>query len=79
MKIKRLSLLIALVLCFTIGGVYATWVYTQSDDVADITKAGTINMTDATFEGTYGTYAVDVKGATMEVDPKEGTTHRRLW
>lgn len=75
MKIKRLSLLIALVLCFTIGGVYATWVYTQSDDVADITKAGTINMTDATFEGTYGTYAVDVKGATMEVDPKEGTTH----
>lgn len=75
MKIKRLSLLIALVLCFTIGGVYATWVYTQSDDVADITKSGTVNLTDATFEGTYGTYAVDVQGAKMEVDPKEGTTH----
>lgn len=75
MKIKRLSLLIALVLCFTIGGVYATLVYTQSDDVADITKSGTVNLTDATFEGTYGTYAVDVQGAKMEVDPKEGTTH----
>ena len=72
---KKLSILIALVLCVTIGGVYATWVYSQSDDVADITGAKAITMTEATFTGTYGTYHVDSTGLTMQVDPKEGTTH----
>lgn len=72
---KKLSILIALCLCITIGGVYATWVYSQSDDVADITGAKAITMTEATFEGTYGTYKVDVSGLTMQVDPKDGTAH----
>lgn len=72
---KKLSLLIALVLCVTIGGVYATWVYSQSDDVADITGAKAVTMTEATFTGTYGTYHVDTTQLTMVVDPKEGTTH----
>jgi len=64
-----------LALCITIGGVYATWVYSQSDDVADITGATAVTMTEATFTGTYGTYNVDTNGLTMVVDPKEGTTH----
>ncbi len=64
-----------LALCITIGGVYATWVYSQSDDVADITGATAVTMTEATFTGTYGTYAVDTTGLTMVVDPKENTTH----
>jgi len=72
---KKLSVLIALILCVTIGGVYATWVYSQSDDVADITGAKAITLTEATFTGTYGTYHVDTAGLTMQVDPKEGTTH----
>ena len=72
---KKISLLIALVLCLTISGVYATWVYSQSDDVADITGAKAITMTEATFTGTYGTYSVDSSNLTMVVDPKEGTTH----
>ena len=72
---KRLSILIALVLCVTIGGVYATWVYSQSDDVADITGAKAITMTEATFTGTYGTYHVETSGLSLTVDPKEGTTH----
>ena len=72
---KKLSILIALILCVTIGGVYATWVYSQSDDVADITGAKAITMTEATFTGTYGTYHVDTSSLSMVVDPKEGTTH----
>lgn len=72
---KKLSILIALILCVTIGGVYATWVYSQSDDVADITGSKAISMTEATFTGTYGTYHVDTTGLTMVVDPKEGTAH----
>ena len=62
-------------LCLTISGVYATWVYSQSDDVADITGAKAITMTEATFTGTYGTYSVDTSNLNMQVDPKEGTAH----
>jgi len=72
---RKFSLLIALALLITISGVYATWVYSQSDDVADITGAKAITMTEATFTGTYGTYHVDTSGLSMVVDPKEGTTH----
>ena len=72
---KKLSLLIALALLISIGGVYATWVYSQSDDVADITNARAITMTNATFEGNYGTYNTDATTLTMKVDPKAGTTH----
>ncbi|MBR6694136.1 MAG: hypothetical protein IKL62_04225 [Clostridia bacterium] len=72
---KKISLIMLLALCITIGGVYATWVYSQSDDVADITGATAVTMTEATFTGTYGTYNVDASGLTMVVDPKEGTTH----
>ena len=32
---KRLSILIALMLCVTIGGVYATWTYAGTNDIAD--------------------------------------------
>lgn len=72
---KKLSLLIALAMLVSIGGVYATWVYSQSDDVADITNARAITMTNATFEGTYGTYNTDASTLLMKVDPKPGTTH----
>lgn len=72
---KKISLLIALALCLTISGVYATWVYSQSDDVADITGATAITMTEATFTGTYGTYSVDTSNLSMQVDPKVGTAH----
>ncbi len=73
--IKKLSLFVSLLLIVTMGAVYATWVYSQSDDVADITGAKAITMTEATFTGTYGTYAVDASGLSMKVDPKEGTAH----
>ena len=72
---KKLSLLIAIAMLLSIGGVYATWVYSQSSDVADITGAKAITMTEATFTGTYGTYSVDTSGLTMVVDPKQGTAH----
>lgn len=72
---KKLSLIIALVLCVTIGSVYATWVYSKTNDVADITGARAITMTDATFEGGLGTYHISTAGLTLKVDPKEGTSH----
>ena len=72
---KKFGLLIMIALLVSIGGVYATWYYTQSDDVADITNGRALNMSGAKFEGTYGEYTVDTSKLVMTVDPKAGTAH----
>ena len=72
---KKISLLISLILCVTIAGVYATWTYTQNTDVADETINMTMNLTDVAYSGSYGTYKVDTSGLTLKIDPKEGSTH----
>ena len=72
---KKLSALIAMILCVTIGGVYATWTYTQNTDVADETVNITMNLTDVAYSGSYGTYKIDTSSLTMKIDPKTGTTH----
>jgi len=73
--IKRLSVLVALALCVTIGGVYATWTYTQSTDVMDESVNISLNLGNVTAIGTYGTYEVDQSGLTLTIEPKAGTTH----
>lgn len=73
---KKLSLLIALILCVTIGGVYATWSYTASNDVADEKGELTIALVpQPNIIGTYGTYAVDVSGVTVAIDQKDEGDH----
>ncbi len=72
---KKLSLLIAMILFVTIGGVYATWTYTQNTDVADETVNMTMNLTDVAYSGSYGTYKIDTSDVKMTIDPKPGTTH----
>ena len=72
---KKLSLLIALCMLLTIGGVYATWTYTQNTDVADEAVNMNLNLTDVAYSGSYGTYKVDVSGLSLSIDPKVGTTH----
>lgn len=62
---KKLSLLIAMILCVTIGGVYATWVYTGDENVADVSEPITINLEDPANGGAHGTYTLkkDLNGA----------------
>ena len=72
---KKLGLLIAMILCVTIGGVYATWTYTQNTDVADEAVNINMNLTDVAYSGSYGTYKVDPSGLSLTIDPKVGTTH----
>jgi len=72
---KKISLLIALALIISIAGVYATWTYTQSTDVADETVNMSLNLTNVTYTGTYGTYEIDKTGLNLTIDPKEGTSH----
>ena len=72
---KKLSLIIAMILCVTIGGVYATWTYTQNIDVADEGVNKVMNLGNVEYSGSYGTYKVDGSGLTLTIDPKAGTTH----
>ncbi len=72
---KKLSILIAIMLLITVGGVYATWTYTQTTDVADESVGMAMNLTNVTYEGSYGTYKINKDNLKMVIDPKEGTTH----
>lgn len=71
---KKLSLLIALCMLLTIGGVYAQWTYTNTS-VDNATQNLTAALGDKVIEGKYGTYAINTTGVTMSIDPKSGTTH----
>ena len=72
---KKLSVLVALLLCVTIGGVYATWTYTQTTDVADEAVNMAMNLTSVAYSDGYGVYEIDQSGLTLTIDPKAGTTH----
>lgn len=64
---KKLSLLMALILLVTVGGVYATWNYAQGDVTS--TQAFVLpKMETVVTEGSKGTIAVDTSGMTIKVD-----------
>lgn len=56
---KRLSVLVALLLCVTIGGVYATWSYAGTDDIADAFAEAKVTITDVELTGANGTYKIE--------------------
>ncbi len=56
---KKISLLIALCMLLTIGGVYATWSYVGSTDIIDAFAESKVTITDAVIEGTYGIYKIE--------------------
>lgn len=66
---KKLSALIAMVLCLTIGGVYAAWTYTNdAADVTDVYKTYTISISAATASGAIGDYTIEsnITGLSIE-------------
>ena len=56
---KRLSILIALMVCITIGGVYATWSYALTNDIADGFAEAKVTIADAEFVGSNGVYKIE--------------------
>lgn len=72
---KKLSLLVALALLITVGGVYATWTYTQTTDVADESVNIPLNLTSVVHSDGYGAYVIDQSTLALKVEPKPGTTH----
>ena len=67
MKIKRLSLIITLALCLTVGGVYATWTYAEGEIQP---SSGTTSLTieAAANEGEAGTINVDTDSLYITVE-----------
>ena len=57
-NVKRLSVLVALILCVTVGGVYATWTYAQSSGVTENINKG-VSLSPYETSGTLGIYTVD--------------------
>ncbi len=55
---KKLNLLIVLILCVCIGGVYAIWYYSGAENVADVSEPITINLEDAQTVGSHGSYTL---------------------
>ena len=55
---KKLSLLITLLLCVTITGVYAVWTYAGTNDIADVYTEFKITIADVELTGANGTYVI---------------------
>ena len=64
---KKLSVLIALFLCVTIGGVYATWTYSGNVDVTDGEVEIKATIAGSEYTGACGTYTV-TSNLILEVD-----------
>ena len=56
---KKLSVLIALLLCITITGVYATWSYAGTNDIADAFAEAKVTIADVELVGANGTYKIE--------------------
>ena len=68
---KKLSALIALFLCVTIGGVYATWTYAGTTDITDGFAEAKVTITDAVSSGANGTYTV-TSNLVLSIDDANG-------
>lgn len=56
---KKLTLLIALMLCVTITGVYAVWTYAGTNDIADSFQEAKVTIADVELTGANGTYKIE--------------------
>lgn len=66
---RKISLLVALILCVTIGGVYAAWTYAGVGENAQTIGKG-INLTTSILEGTEGSYTMTVGDVVLRIDQK---------
>ncbi len=64
---KKLSVLIALILCVTIGGVYAAWSYTGSTMTA-VDRTLSHGLTAAVSEGDVGVFAITHNDIDVSID-----------
>ena len=66
---KRFAILMALILCVTVGGVFANWVYTEGT-TASVEDNITFGMSPATSTTARGVFTVGDNNLTMHIDQK---------
>ena len=71
---KKLSMLIALMLCITIGGVYATWTYAGTNDIADAYAEAKVTIANVQLSGAHGYYEI-TSNLVLEVDQNAPGDH----
>lgn len=71
---KKLSVLIAMLLCVTIGGVYAAWTYAGTNDIADSFAEAKVTITDVELKGANGTYKIE-SNLVLTIDQKAENDH----
>jgi len=71
---KKLSLLMALFMCLTIGGVYAAWTYSGTNDIADVLYEAKVTIADTEIKDANGIYKIE-SNLVLLVDQKAGTDH----
>ena len=74
---KKLSLLVALILCVTIGGVYATWLYAESPMDTATHEFKNLGITDVDTNAKSGKIAV-TDTLILKIDDNEGN-HKPGW
>lgn len=74
---KKLSILVALILCVTIGGVYATWLY-PGNQLTTYDIRVTQTMAPAELEGSYGSYNTVSNSLGMTVDQESATSFKAV-
>ncbi len=55
----RLGLIVLLLVCMTITGVYATWTYGGTNDITDAFSEAKITIADSTMVGANGVYKIE--------------------
>lgn len=72
---KKLSLLIALCMLISIGGVYANWVYMEGAAGSAHEHVGSFGLSSASNTGSKGTITANGQGAHITIDP-DGDSYR---
>lgn len=76
---KKVSILAALALCVTIGGVYATWTYTSDSATIDSQhKHVAQDIAGSTSTGAAGTLKVETAGLKFVIDQADSNHHAKL-
>lgn len=70
---KKLSVLIAMILCVTIGGVYASWTYSSATDEITGSSSVGLSLSAATQAGAAGSFAVTENVASLEISETSPT------
>ena len=73
---KKLSLLMALAMIITIGGVYATWTYNEGAMYVEVHEHFTISMAGVAAENAKGVVTIDTSGLSIVIDDDGGYVPR---